>query len=172
MNSAKMLSTCLICAVGVTTISGCTTTGAGEGYVKKDGLEPPVALSWKSEDGGLDGTMTAVMPDGELYKGKFYEITSRTVINVSDPFWDGWAPGWDDWTWDGYSDWTWGDYPVQDFVTNYSGKVVANLKDPNNGMRMRCRFTLEQPDAGMSGGGSGECQTSDKKVVEAKFPAK
>jgi putative hemolysin len=35
---------------------------------------------------------------------------------------------------------------------------------------MRCRFTLRDPDAGMSGGGLGQCQLPDGSIIDAQFP--
>jgi hypothetical protein len=59
-------------------------------------------------------------------------------------------------------------YPTVQFITHYSGKVVATLDAPGN-QRMRCRFHLVEPSRGMGGGGEGECQLSDGRLVRAVF---
>ena len=77
-----------------------------------------------------------------------------------------WHNGWYDWPY-------WGGpmttpYPITRFVTHYSGKVVATL-DSEGKSRMRCRFHLADPASGMAGGGEGECQLTDGRVVQAVF---
>ena len=55
------------------------------------------------------------------------------------------------------------------FITHYTGRVVANLSAPS-GVHMRCNFQLASPDAGMAGGGAGQCQMPDGKTIDATFP--
>lgn len=62
-------------------------------------------------------------------------------------------------------------YPTTQFITHYSGKVVATLTGQGD-QRMRCRFHLVAPASGMSGGGEGQCQLADGRVVQAVFPGK
>jgi hypothetical protein len=45
------------------------------------------------------------------------------------------------------------------FITQYSGKVLAHLRAPS-GEKMRCQFVLKRPEAGLDGGGTGDCQLS------------
>jgi hypothetical protein len=47
-----------------------------------------------------------------------------------------------------------------EWVQLYSGKVVATLFG-DQGDSMRCRFQLTDPQAGLSGGGVGQCQVSN-----------
>ena len=54
------------------------------------------------------------------------------------------------------------------FLTEYTGKVVANLAGPRG--HMRCRFNLIRPSAGMAGGGEGRCQLPDGTIINAEFP--
>jgi hypothetical protein len=68
--------------------------------------------------------------------------------------WWGWSTGWADWQ------------PVN--TTNYSGNVVANLRGPGV-QRMRCHFNLNDPLAGMGGGGQGQCQLAGGATVDATF---
>jgi hypothetical protein len=70
----------------------------------------------------------------------------------------------------GVSGWDyWGAYPSPDFVTHYSGRVVAHLAAPN-GTHIRCQFRLMHPADGMNGGGIGQCQLPDGTTIDANFP--
>lgn len=150
-------------------LAACTTTGSGSGQVAGVGAQSEsVAFSWTSKDGGLSGTMTAVLPDVS-YQGEFFQITQQTRTEVLAPLWAHWNHGWYDWPY-------WGipaspPYPATQFITHYSGKVVATLAAQGD-QRMRCRFHLMAPARGMSGGGEGQCQLSDGRLVRAVFPAK
>lgn len=148
-------------------LTGCAASGIGHGEITtKGGSSEPVLFKWKSMNGGLSGTMTAILPD-TIYTGRFFQITRQTRREVLVPMWDGWNEGWYDWP--PY----WGApypemYGATQFITYYSGKVVANL-ETSGGRRMRCRFRLVDPRSGMDGGGRGECQLSDGRVINATF---
>lgn len=148
---------------------GCTTTGTGGGQLTGVGAHAePVTFSWTSTDGGLSGLMTAVLPDVS-YQGQFFQITEQTRAEVLAPLWNHWNRGWYDWPyWVGPVA---PPYPMTQFITHYSGKVVATLTASGD-QRMRCRFHLAAPVRGMSGGGDGECQLTDGRVVQAFFPGK
>ncbi|MBV8036543.1 hypothetical protein [Roseateles sp.] len=146
-----------ICALGA--LAGCTTIGAGSGSVRSGG--GPVSFNWISKDGGTTGSMTATLANGGVYSGPFVQLTSTTRIEVLEPMWHGWRRGWGDWRY-------WGPFPDTAFATQYSGKVVANLQGSGE-QRMRCRFHLNSPQSGMSGGGQGECQLGDGSTVDAVF---
>ncbi len=166
MNTTGSLASFLLLNLALV---ACTTTGTGGGQVGGNGTQSePVAFSWTSKDGGLSGTMTAALPDVS-YQGQFFQITQETRTEVLAPLWTHWNRGWYDWPY-------WGvavspPYPATQFITHYTGKVVATLTAQGN-QRMRCRFHLVQPASGMSGGGEGQCQLSDGRVVRAVFPAK
>ena len=166
MKTTRLLTTLLLC---LGALAACTTTGTGGGQVTGAGAqEQPVAFNWKSTDGGISGTMTASLPDS-VFQGRFFQITRQTRSEVLDPLWTHWHRGWYDWPyWGGYMS---PPYPTTQFITYYSGKVVATLESQNN-QRLRCRFHLVEPVRGMSGGGEGECQLSDGRVVRAVFPGK
>jgi hypothetical protein len=106
--------------------------------------------------------MTAMLSTGETYAGMYFQITSETRIDDLSPLWVGWARPWADWPY-------WGLEPGPQFITDYSGRVVANLEGPN-GTHMRCRFQLIRPAAGMAGGGQGLCQLPDGAPIDATFP--
>lgn len=138
----------------------CTTIGTGTGSMRTGGTQ--VVFGWTSQDGGITGTMTASLPDGDAFSGPFVQLTSAARIDMLAPMWRGWLRGWGDWPY-------WGPYPDTAFITRYSGKVVANLQGPGD-LRMRCRFHLNSPPTGMRGGGQGECQLNDGDTVDAVFP--
>lgn len=150
-------------------LAACTTTGTGGGQVTGIGAQvEPVTFGWTSTDGGLSGTMTASLTDAS-YQGRFFQITQQTRTEVLTPLWAYWNHGWYDWPY-------WGvpaspPYPATQFITHYSGKVVATLA-AQGAQHMRCRFHLMAPSRGMSGGGEGQCQLTDGRVVRAVFPAK
>jgi hypothetical protein len=138
--------------------AGCTTTGTGFGATATGAN--PVNFNWKSSD-SVSGTMDATLSDGKTYSGQFFQITTNTTVDTLGPLWTGWGGGWrGDW---GY----WGAGPQ--FVTHYSGRVLANLSTPD-GQYMRCKFQLVHPADGMAGGGRGQCQMPDGKTIDATFP--
>jgi hypothetical protein len=125
----------------------------------------PVKFAWKSTDGGQQGTMAATLPNA-VYQGPFFQITRQIKGDVLTPLSAGWNDGWDDWPY--WGDVYQGDYDTMQFITQYSGKVMANLSNPG-GKQMRCRFYLMEPASGMSGGGQGECQLSGRRTIYASF---
>ncbi|AEG02678.1 hypothetical protein [Methylomonas methanica] len=143
---------------------GCTTVGQGAGELEDSAHhEEPVTLSWKSSNSGESGILSATLLDGRVFSGPFYQILSQTELDQVGPLWTGWDYGWYGWDY-------WGTGPQVDFVTRYTGKVVANLAS-SSGERMRCRFHLVQPYKGMEGGGNGECELSNHDKLSAYFPA-
>ena len=141
-------------------VADCTTTGTGVGSTASGGS--PTTFSWKSSD-GVSGTMTATMSGGQTFSGQYFQITKETTVDSIGPLWTGWG-GWGSRGW-GY----WGVDPSPDFITHYTGRVVANLSDPS-GAHMRCQFQLVHPSDGMNGGGLGQCQLPDGTSIDANFP--
>jgi hypothetical protein len=121
-----------------------------------------VNFSWKSSD-TVSGTMDATLSNGKIFTGQFFQITSDTTVDNLGPLWTGWGPGWrgrDNWgMWDA----------GPEFVTHYTGRVVANLGTPD-GKHMRCNFQLVHPSDGMAGGGRGQCQMPNGNTIDATFP--
>ncbi len=153
-------------ALALMVLAGCTTTGMGRGEMTDKGKPTePVLFSWKSTDGGLSGSMVATLPDA-TYTGKFFQITRQTQRETLAPLWNGWNAGWYDWPY--WSQPYPATYDATQFITYYSGKVVANL-ETNGGQRMRCRFHLANPTSGMADGGQGECQLSGGRIINATF---
>jgi hypothetical protein len=143
-------------------LAACTTMGTGSGSASSG--SGPVSFNWKSKDGGVTGTMSATLSGGSVYTGPYLEITQTAQSSQFYPMWSGWTPGWNDW---GYGLPGWG-YGTGN-TTTYTGKVVANLQGPGS-QRMRCRFDLNDPLAGMGGGGQGKCQVAGGVTVDATFP--
>lgn len=152
---------------GLWGVSACTSTGIGGGQVRdQTGQEAPVTFRWQSNDGGMSGSMTATLQDAH-FEGRFFQITRQIRGEALNPLWMHWRSGWYDWPyWNGPLP---PPYPTTaQFLTYYSGKVVATLESAGQ-PHMRCRFHLVAPARGMSGGGEGECQLSDGRVVQAVF---
>lgn len=165
MDTRRITSTRRI--VGVATFAtlavsmlACTSMGVGSGSLSPGNT--PVRFNWISKDGGNTGTMSAGINNGVTFSGPFLQVTSTVRADALDPLWHGWRRGWADW---GYS----GPFPASAFSTVYSGKVIANLQGPDD-QRLRCRFHLNDPVAGMGSGGQGECQFNGGRTVQAVFP--
>ena len=139
--------------------AGCASSGAGYG-VSRAGREE-ATFRWDAKN-DVSGTLTATMPGGRIYSGEYFQVTSETRVDGLAPLWDGWRPGWRGWPY-------WNAAPGPGFVTEYTGRVLANLA-ANDGDRMRCRFRLIHPAQGMAGGGEGECQLPNGDSMDATFP--
>ena len=149
-------------------IAGCTTTGTGRGEMTAiDKPAEPVLFSWESTDGGISGTMTAKLADA-TYTGQFFQVTQQTKGEIITPMWNGWSEGWSDWPYWSQPYYPGSCYGATNFITYYSGKVVANL-EADNAQHMRCRFHLADPAGGMDAGGLGECQLSGGRLINATF---
>ncbi len=136
---------------------GCTTMGTGTGETRGGG--PGVRFDWTAES-AVKGQITATFSNGKSYSGSLFQITTDSRVDDFAPLWIGWHRNWGGWQyWDG----------GPQFVTHYSGRVVANLSDPD-GNRMRCNFRLIDAGRGMSGGGQGKCQLGDGRTIDANFP--
>lgn len=148
-------------AIGIAVLAlsagACTTMGAGVGSTTNGNVH--ANFTWKSTSDRA-GEMTAQLDNGQTYAGMYFQITRDTSVYGLGPLWDGWGPGFGRW---GY----WG--PSDQFVTEYSGRVVGNL-EAANGTHMRCRFQLIYPARGMAGGGQGQCQLPSGETIDATFP--
>lgn len=149
-------------------LAGCAHKGKLQGaLVSPNQPSENVVFHFKSDRGGAaGGKLWTTLPDGESFSGKYVQITSTTEQPAVAPFWGGWSPYWTDWG--PFGDrWLAGeDYTT--FRTNYSNKAVATLFG-TQGDTMRCRLNLKEPTAGLSGGGTGECQTSKRERIDIQF---
>jgi hypothetical protein len=153
---SKTMTAILCAAIG---LSACTTMGTGSGSVSPGG--EAVKFSWKSTDGGISGSMSAALKDGQTFSGPYLQVTSTTRSQDFDPLWTGWEYGWGGWG--GFAP-----FPGTAFTTHYSGRVMANLQAAD-GQLMRCHFHLNHPDEGMGSGGQGQCQLKSGRSVDAVF---
>jgi hypothetical protein len=133
-----------------------------------DGLELPqktvrtlVTFDWRGID-ELSGALTAGFANGPLYQGLYFQIANESRVDRLHPLGEGWTA----------ADRVWRDWRAEAagaFVERYSGRVVTNLSTAS-GERMRCRFRLARPSAGMAGGGEGVCQIGGGKTIDVAFP--
>jgi hypothetical protein len=145
-------------------LSACaSTTGAGQASTANGAITATFTWKERSADGGA---MTATLGTGEAFAGDYFQVTHDSRIERYAPLWSGWegharqyGPEWEYWG------------PRTEFVTEYTGRVLANLAGAN-GTHMRCMFMLRSPSAGMSQGGVGRCQTPDGASLDATFPGK
>jgi hypothetical protein len=126
----------------------------------------PLTMSWESGLFGGSGTMTAVMPDGERFSGKYTVVKKDLVRGSIGSAWTGDDPpeirgAIDDSMWGAARD-------SGTFLRTHENKAIATLKG-NRGTTMLCRFELDASEAGMRGGGTGTCQTSKGAKISATF---
>ena len=151
-----------IVSVAVLAMYGCTCTSDGlELDASGDDGRADILIEWHDVD-AFAGTMTATVANGIAYLGPYLLITPDARADQLAPLREGWngKGGWQSWSQE----------PAKDFLETYDGMVIANLGTENGG-RMRCRFQLDFPSLGMSGGGSGKCQFFGGKTVAAEFSA-
>ena len=153
-------------ALSSAVLVGCAS-GAVSGRVSLAGQQPtPLTMTWNSGLFGESGKMSAVMPDGERFSGKYTVVSPGMTRSSLDPAWTGDEPGEnqgqiDDSMWGAGRD-------TMTFTKSYENKAVATLKG-DRGTTMLCRFNLLAGGAGMGGGGTGECQTSKGAKISAQF---
>jgi len=126
----------------------------------------PFTMTWNSGLFGERGKMSALMPDGERFSGKYTVVSPGMSRSSPDPAWTGDEPGKnqgqiDDSMWGAGRD-------TMTLIRTYENKAVATLKG-DRGTTMLCRFNLDAGGAGMGGGGTGECQTSKGAKISAQF---
>lgn len=133
-------------------LAGCASSGTGTGTVAPENTA--ASVTWNSAGASTSGTMSVALAGDGTYSGPFVQVSAASRLDSFEPMWRGWRRGWGDWG-----------FPETAFVTHYSGRVVANLGGPNKD-RMRCRFVLNDPSAGLSGGGQGECQLAAGRRID------
>jgi hypothetical protein len=126
----------------------------------------PLTMAWRSGLFGGSGKVSAIMPDGERFSGKYTVVSPGMSRSSLEPAWTGDEPGEhkgkiDDSMWGAGRD-------IMSFMRTHENKAVATLKG-DRGTTMLCRFDLDAGGAGMTGGGTGECQTSKGAKISAQF---
>src|SRR6266705_1984940 len=161
-NVASVACTSLVAGA----LLGCAS-GAVTGRVIQPGQKgEPLSMTWSSGLFGESGKISAVMPDGERFSGKYHVVSPGTTRSDLDPAWTGDEPGESQGAID---DSMWGAGRNQAaFIKTYENKAVARLRG-DRGTTMMCRFNLDAGGAGMGGGGTGECQTSKGAKIAAQF---
>jgi hypothetical protein len=146
--------------------AACSTTGTAVGELKEPGGgQESVTLVWKSDASDPDrGRISGSLPDGTHFAGRYFEVIHTASTDTYAPAWDGWSPYWSEWAAPWSSEHVEAyDWPA--FVRVYTGKVIANLSSDDHAKRLRCRFTIQDPRAGLVGGGSGDCQVSTGEEI-------
>ena len=157
-------------ALAAAALGACTTTGFGTGQTI--GSNVTANFTWV-EHGGTSGTMVAQLSNGQVYQGRYFQVTQESRVDDFGPLWAGWGGGFG-WgrPWGGFGwGWGWGGWgpwgPYDETITHYTGQVLANLQGPAG--YMRCHFTLERPYSSMAGGGIGQCQLPTGAAINAQF---
>src|SRR5258708_31206983 len=132
MRTSRRFTRAAVVLCAAVALSACTTMGTGTGSVSPS--NEPVTFSWKSTDGGVGGTLSAALKDGQTFSGPYLQVTSTTQSQAFDPLWTGWEYGWGGWG--GF-----GPFPGTPFPTPYSRPLMANLQTVG-GQDMRCPFHL------------------------------
>jgi len=153
-------------ALSSAALLGCAS-GAVSGRVSVAGQpQAPLTMTWNSGLFGESGKMSAVMPDGERFSGKYTVVSPGMTRSSLEPAWTGDEPGENQGQID---DSMWGAGRDQfAFTKTFENKAVATLKG-DRGTTMLCRFNLDAGGAGMGGGGTGECQTSKGAKITTSF---
>jgi hypothetical protein len=148
LRSTLLLSVALCCA--------CTTAGVGTGLLASPGkpeAEGSVDFRWSSGFDTTHGDISAVLPDGRVFTGRYLQMTSSSVSQ----YFDAWSPLGAPYYGGGLGGVYWEPINAAAFATYYSGRVLAQLDGPEGEM-MRCVFALEDPVAGPRKGGLGDCE--------------
>lgn len=133
---------------------GCHHAGTGVGTARATLAQ--AELAWSSGFDASNGELAVTIAGGARYRGPFTQIRAILESNTLGTYFVGWScPDWarDPW---------YGGLPARVAGVN-SGRVVAQLESAN-GERLRCRLELRDPEAGMTGGALGECQTTSSPV--------
>lgn len=124
-------------------LSGCATNGVIQGRMSGK----PIQLHYHHSFWDENGNITATLPNGEHFSGKFVVgTTSTTGIGIGA-----------------------GSGDVGVFTGNGHTSNAAAVLMGNKGDSMHCIFALEKPDSGLEGGGVGSCKLSTGQVINATF---
>lgn len=128
-----------------------------------------VAIAWES-DTRTTGEMTFTLGrGGQRYVGSYLLIEQTRTGAETAPVYAIWnSASFATWSAPGAGLWFEPGWPMATWVEHYDGRVVVGLHGDRDGSA-RCQFTLTDANAGMVGGGTGECQVSDGGHLSAHF---
>ena len=129
-----------------------------------------VTIAWES-DSRTTGQMTFTLGrGGQRYVGSYLLLENTESHLEAQPLYDIWDNnGFDAITYTGAPiPWFQPAWGLNTFVKHYNGRVVVGLHG-NRGGNARCKFTLADTEAGMPGGGTGECQVDDGSHLSVRF---
>ncbi|MFP6665525.1 MAG: hypothetical protein VCC00_15135 [Deltaproteobacteria bacterium] len=166
-----MLRTTIYSLALVAFLAGCTQQGVIQGRLEMSGApgSQAVTMDWQMDPFDSAGKLAVTLPSGELFTGRYLQITTTSTadsLGTAWGGWGGWGPYWADWG--SYGGPWMGGSSYSTFLQNYSGKVISTLFG-NLGDVMRCRFQLANPSEGMPGGGVGECQLKSGDTIAVQF---
>lgn len=138
-------------------------------WIPPDGVSQEVPFSFESQSDTHGLMFSTLGKGGEHFQGPYVRVEKSTKGHLLVEVFNGWSsPEWEELQHDPDGDWTATATTYGDFANFYTGKVVATLTG-SEGHLMRCRFSLTSPDAGLLGGGEGDCQVSDLGSVRLRF---
>jgi hypothetical protein len=140
-------------------LPACMSMSVGTGSGSLSPGDTPACVDWAGHNGGNTGTMSVTFGGGAVFSGSFAQLTSVARTDLPESVGSEWRHSWSDS----------GPYPTSAFARVYSGRVIADLEGPD-AQQLRGRFSLNDPVAGMRGGGQGECHLSSGRKVQAMFP--
>jgi len=134
-----------------------------------DLAEQTVTIAWESGS-RTTGDMTFTLGrGGQRYIGSYLLLEKTTSEFDAQPAYDIWrADGFSSVTAAVVNPWFPPGWGVTDFVQHYDGRVVVGLHGNRDG-NARCHFTLADTEAGIPGGGTGECQVDDGGHLSVRF---
>ena len=144
----KPLGVAFILLLSIGLLAACS--GTMKGMVQQGGE----SVNFQFEETGFGhGKLTATLPDGETFKGKFADEASSGFVTGFDTE----GPGA-----------TIVHREAFEAVESYSGNIEAILFG-NKGHTMRCKFRAGNSFRGLPSGGEGRCQVSDGRVIDVQF---
>jgi hypothetical protein len=138
-------------------------------WTPASGTSRPVPFSFEAESPSHGTMSTTLGAAGEQFHGPYVRVEKSSRGHLVTAVYDGWSsPEWQMWTAEPDGGWTETGVSVGEFAAFYTGKVVATLSG-GRGHSMRCQLSLNDPEGGLLGGGSGRCQVSDGGSLSLEF---
>jgi len=133
------------------------------------GPSQEIPFSFESETPSRGRMSTTLGDGGEMFHGSYLRLEAAAKDDLVVRIYDGWSGSeWEAWQGGPEGEWAVTGITLDAFTRFYSGRMVATL-DGNQGHSMRCQFRLNEPRAGLTGGGTGICQVSDGGRLSLRF---